>query len=82
MKWPLVGLGATNALFMLGDVIVPSTAILLSHHVSHFLHMTVATLTPFLIAAAFSTFPGNPRIAHSALGFLLVLTLLRTLLVA
>ena len=83
LKWPLVGLGATNALLMLGDVIVPSTTILLSHHVSHFLHMTVATLTPFLIAAALSAFPGNPRIAHSVLGFLLVLTLLNgALLVA
>jgi hypothetical protein len=70
LKWPLVGLGATNALFMLGDVIVPSTAILLSHHVSHFLHMTVAILTPFLIAAAISAFPVNPRIAHIVLGFL------------
>ena len=76
LKWPLVGLGATNALFMLGDVIVPSTAILLSHHVSHFLHMTIAILTPFLISAAFPAFPVNPRIAHIVLGFLMVLTLL------
>jgi hypothetical protein len=76
VKWQLVGLGVTNALLMLGDVIVPSTAILLSHHVSHFLHMTMAILIPFLIAAAFSALPGNPRIAHSVLGFLLVLTLL------
>jgi hypothetical protein len=68
LKWPLLGLGATNALFMLGDVIVLATAILLSHHVSHFLHMTVATLTAFLIAVRSPPFPAihESRTAPSA----------------
>lgn len=82
LKWPLVGLGATNAVLMLGDVIVPSTAILLSHHASRFLHMTIATLTPFLIAAALSALPRIPRIAHSIVGFVLVFTLLNGALLA
>jgi hypothetical protein len=53
VKWPLVGLGISNALLMLGDAIVPATKILLSHHAGHFLHTTVATLITFLAAAVF-----------------------------
>jgi hypothetical protein len=53
VKWPLVGLGASNALLMLGDAVVPATKILLSHHAGYFVHTTVAILITFLAATVF-----------------------------
>lgn len=53
VKWPLVGMGASNALLMLGDAVVPATKILLSHHAGYFVHTTVATLITFLAAIWF-----------------------------
>ncbi len=44
VKWPLVGLGLTNMVLMLGDAFVPATTILLSHHAAHFLHFTISIL--------------------------------------
>jgi hypothetical protein len=52
VKWPLVGLGATNALLMLGDAVVPSTVLLLSSHAAYFAHTTIAALCTFLLSAA------------------------------
>lgn len=51
VKGVLVGLAATNAVLMLGDVVVSPTKILLSHHAAYFLHTTVAILITFLAAA-------------------------------
>jgi hypothetical protein len=51
VKWPLVGLGATNCLLMLGDIMVPAKAILLSHHASHFIQTSMAVLLTFLVSA-------------------------------
>jgi hypothetical protein len=50
VRWPLVGLGATNALLILGDVFVPATTILLSHHAGHFVHLTMAIHVTFIVA--------------------------------
>ncbi len=52
VKWPLVGLGTTTALLMLGDAVVPSTVLLLSSHAGYFAHPTVAVLFTFLVSAA------------------------------
>jgi hypothetical protein len=52
VKWPLVGLGATNSLLMLGDAVVPSTVLLLSSHAAYFAHTTIAVLFTFLVSAA------------------------------
>jgi hypothetical protein len=52
VKWPLVGLGATNVVLMLGDAVVPSTVLLLSHHSAYFAHTTAAILFTFLASAA------------------------------
>jgi hypothetical protein len=57
VRWPLVGLGATNWLLMLGDIVVPAKTILLSHHVSHFIHTTMAILVAFLGSAVLATRP-------------------------
>jgi hypothetical protein len=51
VKWPLIGLGASTALLMLGDTLVPATKILLSHHAGYFVHTTVAILLTFLAAS-------------------------------
>jgi len=55
VKWPLVGLGATNLVLMLGDAIVPAQTILLSHHAAHFIHSTIAILLIFLLSAALAS---------------------------
>ncbi len=52
VKWPLVGLGVTNMLLMLGDAAVPSTVLLLSVHAAYFAHTSVALLGTFLVSAA------------------------------
>jgi len=69
VKWPLVGLGATTVLLMLGDVAVPTTVLLLSSHAAYFAHTTAAILFTFLASAALvrsdnqSTRPVKMRIA-------------------
>jgi hypothetical protein len=55
VRWPLVGLGASNVLLMLGDAIIPAARILLSHHAGHFVHTTTATLATFLAAIVFGS---------------------------
>lgn len=74
VKWPLVGLGATNALLMLGDTVVPATTILLSHHAGHFVHATIATLITFLAATTFTYRRDNKSWATN--GFVVLLSLL------
>ena len=76
VKWPLVGLGATNAFLMLGDAVVPATTILLSHHAAHLVQLTVATLTTFLAASALAAIPNRIWIARGVLGVLLAFILL------
>jgi hypothetical protein len=51
VKWPLVGLGLTNLLLMLGDAVVPSTVLLLSSHAAYFAHTTSVVLLTFLVSA-------------------------------
>jgi len=50
-KWPLVGMGGSNLIFMLGDAVVPAKTILLSHHAAHFIHTSIAILFIFLLSA-------------------------------
>lgn len=52
VKGPLVGLGVTTVLLMLGDAVVPATVLLLSSHAAYFAHTTAAMLLTFLISAA------------------------------
>jgi len=76
IKWPLVGLGVTNLILLLGDAVVPAKAILLSHHAGHFIHATIAILLTFLAAAVIRAYPSQRLITNviaiSATGFLLV----------
>lgn len=83
IKWPLVGLGASNALLMLGDALVPATKILLSHHAGYFLHTTIAVLFAFLIAA-FSAFrpAGNSSVARGLVAVVLLILILNGVLTA
>jgi hypothetical protein len=52
VKWPLVGLGASTLLMMLGDSVVPTTVLLLSSHANYFMHTASAIIFTFLLAAA------------------------------
>lgn len=56
VKWPLVGLGATNLALLLGDAVIPAKTILLSHHAGHFIHETIAILSTFLLSVFFGQF--------------------------
>jgi len=74
VKWPLVGMGATNAALMLGDAVIPSTVLLLSHHASYFAHITAAVLLTFLATAVLTRIRAQSNkvriMLRIALGFL------------
>ena len=53
VKWPLVGMGLTNLLLLLGDAFASETAVQLSHHAGYFVHTTTAVLFAFLLSAVF-----------------------------
>ena len=71
IKWPLAGLGATNAVLMLGDAVVPSSVLLLSHHASYFAHTTAAILLTFLASAALIRMHDRPNKIRIAFGVVL-----------
>ena len=54
-KWTLVGLGFSNALLMLADVVF-APSLLMSAHGSYFLHCTISLQATYLIAALFGRF--------------------------
>jgi len=54
VKWPLVGMGGSNLLLMLGDAVIPAKTILLSHHAGHFIHTSIVILLIFLLAEIFA----------------------------
>ncbi|HEV2395818.1 MAG TPA: hypothetical protein VGS27_02600 [Candidatus Sulfotelmatobacter sp.] len=76
VRWTLVGLGATNALLMLGDVVVPASTILLSHHADHFVHATIALLAIFLVASTLTRVPNNAWIVPSVFALSLLVAFL------
>jgi len=76
VKWPLVGLGATNAVLMLGDAVVPATTILLSHHSAHFVHFTAATMVVFLGTSILSVNRRRMRLGRLSLLMIIPLLLL------
>ena len=50
VRWPLVGLGTTNLILMLGDALVPAKPLLVSHHAAYFIHTTIAILFVFSVS--------------------------------
>ncbi len=82
VKGALVGLAATDAALMLGDVVISPTKILLSHHAAYFLHTTVATLVTFLAAAVLASRQHKFRLADVTLWGVAVIVLLSGLLLA
>jgi len=82
VKWPLVGLGASNALLMLGDAIVPASTLLLSHHAAHFVHLTTATLVTFLASALIASMPARHSAASIVVFAALLLVFLNGMLLA
>jgi len=51
VKWPLVGLGLSTILFVLGDAVVSERLFLLNTHIGYFYQPAVVVLLTFLIAA-------------------------------
>jgi hypothetical protein len=82
VKWPLVGLGATNGALMLGDAVIPATTILLSHHSAHFVHLTIAILITFVAATALAAIPGKSRTVRSVLALVPAVILVNGVLLA
>ena len=74
VKWPLVGLGVTTALLMLGDAVVPPTVLLLSTHAGFFAHVSIAVLLTFLVATALVRTRNNS--VGVGIAFSVVLTIL------
>lgn len=50
LKWPLVGLGLTNLLLALGDVVVSERVFFLGNHITYFYESTVLILVLFLVS--------------------------------
>ena len=51
VKWPLVGMGVSNMLFVLGDAVVSERLFLLSDHIGYFYQSTIVILFIFLASA-------------------------------
>jgi hypothetical protein len=51
VKWPLVGLGLSNMLFVLGDAVVSEPVFFLSQHIGYFYQSTIVILFMFLVSA-------------------------------
>lgn len=49
LKWPLVGLGLSNLLFITGDALVSERVFFLSDHIGYFYQPTVVVLSLFLV---------------------------------
>lgn len=82
VKWPLAGLGAANALFMLGDAVVPATVLLLSHHAAYFAHSTAAVLFTFLASVALVRMHDQSNKIRIAVGAALGVLLLNGILLS
>ena len=51
VKWPLLGLGITNLLLLMGDTVFSETALQVSHHAGYFVHFSAAILAAFVLSA-------------------------------
>jgi hypothetical protein len=51
VKWTLIGMGVTNMLFVLADVVVPEATLMLSDHAGYFVHSTIVVLFIFVLSA-------------------------------
>jgi hypothetical protein len=51
VKWPLLGLGLTTMVLVLGDSVVPERVLFLSDHAGYFFQPTIVVLLVFLVSA-------------------------------
>lgn len=51
VKWPLIGMGVTNMLLMLGDAVLSQRVFFLTDHIGYFYQSTIIILLMFLLAA-------------------------------
>jgi hypothetical protein len=57
IKWPLVGLGASNLFLLVGDAFFSETAIQMSHHGGYFVHPTAVILLVFTASSLCAPYP-------------------------
>ncbi len=63
IKWSVVGLGLSNLLLLLGDVLFSEAALQISHHAGYFVHLTITILVVVLAAQAAEYFHANRTVA-------------------
>ena len=51
VKWPILGLGITNLLLLMGDALFSETALQVSHHAGYFVHISATILIVMLMSA-------------------------------
>jgi hypothetical protein len=51
IKWPLIGLGVSTGLLLIGDAFFSETTLQMSHHAGYFVHTAAAILFVFLLSA-------------------------------
>jgi len=57
VRWPLLGLGITNLLLLMGDAVFSETALQVSHHAGYFVHLSAAVLVVFLLSSGLRSIP-------------------------
>ncbi len=80
-KWTLVGLGFSNALLMLADVVF-APSLLMSAHGSYFLHCTISLQVTYLLAALFARFERTHAWLKPACLALMLLTMVNGAMLA
>jgi hypothetical protein len=82
LKWPLVGLGLSNMLFVLGDAFVSEPVFFLSAHIGYFYQPTIVILFVFLVSAYLPAVARSSRLTRNASASVIVLCLVYGLLMA
>lgn len=82
VKWPLVGLGLTTMVMLLGDAFTSRPLLLLTSHAGYFVHATLTIHFTFLASAWASRILDRTRKIRLALAAVIVLTLCNGLALA
>jgi len=82
VKWPLVGLGLSNMLFVLGDAFVSEPVFFLSGHIGYFYQTTVVILFVFLLSAYLPANAQSFRLVRNASASVIVVCLVYGFLMA
>lgn len=82
IKWPIVGLGATNLVLLLGDAFFSETLLQMSVHAGYFVHLASAVQFVFLLSVVFRNLNARNRAWRFAFVLLAAFLVLNGVLVA